>query len=136
MMPDPLAGLLAVEGVRGVLLYRPGGELLFRKVAVPVNGGTPADWFALALALGNTREAEILFERGRVYVLRSASVVLLVLAGLFAPSAVIRMSSAVLSAEVERALAPKRRAGGGKPAARSTGPGLFSARDSGKGVSP
>lgn len=135
-MPDPLAGLLAVEGVRGVLLYRPGGELLFRKMAVSVNGGSTADWFALALALGTTREAEILFERGRVYVFRSASAVLLVLAGLFAPSAVIRMSSAVLSAELEGALAPKRGAGDGKPAARSAGAGLSSPRDLMKGVSP
>lgn len=100
-MQDPLAMLLGLEGVRGVLLFRAGGEVLFHRFRVSLNGGTTADWFGLALALGNTREAEILFERGRVYLFRSPRVVLLVLTGVVAPSAVIRMSSAVLLAEVD-----------------------------------
>ncbi len=135
-MPDPLAALLSVEGVRGVFLYRSGGDLLFRKTAVTLNGASPADWFALALALGNAREAEILFERGRVYVLRSAGAVLVVAAGLFAPSAVIRMSGAVLLAEVEGALGTQRGGREGDSAHRPGGSGVLQPREFAKGVSP
>ncbi len=135
-MPDPLAALLSVEGVRGVLLYRSGGDLLFQKTAVLMNGASPAEWFALALALGNAREAEILFERGRVYVLRSDGAVLVVAAGLVAPSAVIRMSGAVLLAEVEGALAAKRGVREVDFAHPAAGVGLLQPRDFAKGVSP
>ncbi len=100
-MQDALATLLGLQGVRGVLLFRAGGEPLFSRFSVSLNGGTPADWFALALALGAAREAEMLFERGRVYLFRSPHAVLLVLTGVVAPSAVIRMSSAVLLAEID-----------------------------------
>lgn len=113
-MQDPLAALLGLEGVRGVLLFRLGGEVLLRRFRVSPNGGTTADWFGLALALGNTREAELLFERGRVFLFRSPRAVLLVLTGLVAPSAVIRMSSAVLLAEVDP--------GSGKPDGRRRRP--------------
>ena len=96
-MRDVFKDLLAVDGVRGVLFFTPSGEPLFEEFNI--GGSAPAavgDWFALVASLGKAREAELVFERGRVYVRRTAAGVLVVVMGLIAPCAVIRLNCDIL----------------------------------------
>jgi len=89
--------LLAVDGVRGALYFNPSGERVFEEFNI--GGGELApgrDWYGLATSLGRVREAELVFDRGRLYVRRTAEGVLIVVMGLIAPSAVIRLNCDIL----------------------------------------
>jgi hypothetical protein len=89
--------LLTVEGVRGVMLFRPSGERVFEEFGI--GGGeavAAADWFGLVAPIGEAREAELVFERGRVYVRRTDDAVLVVVMGPIAPSAVVRLHCDIL----------------------------------------
>jgi hypothetical protein len=90
---DPL---LALEGVRGVLVFRPSGERVFAEFKTGGDEAVAADWFALVVSLGEAREAELVFERGRVHVRRAEDVVLVVVMGPIAPAAVVRLHCDIL----------------------------------------
>jgi len=96
-MREVFKDLLAVEGVRGVVFFTPSGERVFEEFII--GGSEPAavsDWYALVASLGKAREADLVFERGRVYVRRTADGVLVVVMGLIAPCAVIRLNCDIL----------------------------------------
>jgi hypothetical protein len=96
-MREVFKDLLAVDGVRGVLFLTPSGERVFEEFSI--GGSEPvaaSDWYALVGSLGKAREAELVFERGRVYIRRTADGVLVVVMGLIAPSAVIRLNCDIL----------------------------------------
>jgi hypothetical protein len=90
-MREVFKDLLAVDGVRGVVFFTPSGERVFEEFII--GGSEPAavsDWYALVASLGKAREADLVFERGRVYVRRTADGVLI------APCAVIRLNCDIL----------------------------------------
>ena len=96
-MREVFKDLLAVDGVRGVVFFTPSGERVFEEFII--GGSEPAavrDWYALVASLGKAREADLVFERGRVYVRRTADGVLVVVMGLIAPCAVIRLNCDIL----------------------------------------
>ena len=96
-MRDVFKDLLAVDGVRGVVFFTPSGERVFEEFNI--GGSEPAavsDWYSLVASLGKAREAELVFERGQVYVRRTADGVLVVVIGLIAPCAVIRLNCDIL----------------------------------------
>ena len=96
-MREVFKDLLAVDGVRGVVFFTPSGERVFEEFII--GGAEPAavsDWYALVASLGKAREADLVFERGRVYVRRTADGVLVVVMGLIAPCAVIRLNCDIL----------------------------------------
>jgi len=96
-MRDVFKDLLAVDGVRGVVFFTPSGERVFEEFNIGGSASAAAgDWYALVTALGKVREAELVFERGRVYVRRTAEAVLVVVMGLIAPCAVIRLNCDIL----------------------------------------
>ena len=87
-MREVFKDLLAVDGVRGAMFFSPSGERVFEEFNI--GGGEPVpagDWYALAASLGRVREAELVFEKGRLYVRRTAEGVLVVVMGLIAPCA-------------------------------------------------
>ena len=96
-MREVFKDLLAVDGVRGVVFFTPSGERVFEEFII--GGSEPAAvsyWYALVASLGKAREADLVFERGRVYVRRTADGVLVVVMGLIAPCAVIRLNCDIL----------------------------------------
>jgi hypothetical protein len=96
-MRDVFKDLLAVDGVKGALFFSPSGERVFEEFNIAGDEMAPAgDWHALAVSLGRVREAELAFEKGRLYVRRTAEGVLVVVMGLIAPSAVIRLNCDIL----------------------------------------
>lgn len=107
-MREVFKDLLAVDGVKGALFFNPSGERVFEEFHT--GGGEPspaADWYALAASLGRVREAELVFERGRLYVRRTAEGVLVVVMGLIAPSAVIRLNCDILLPALQEQRAAK-----------------------------
>jgi hypothetical protein len=96
-MRDLFKDLLGIDGVKGVLFFGLSGQRLFEEFTIRENDpGRGSDWFALAVCLGKAHEAELVFERGRIYIRRSAGGVLVVVMDLNAPSEMIRLTCDIL----------------------------------------
>lgn len=96
-MREVFKDLLAVDGVKGALFFSPAGECVFEEFNIEGRELAPAeDWYALAASLGRMREAELVFEKGRLYIRRTPEGILVVVMGLIAPSAVIRLNCDIL----------------------------------------
>ena len=97
-MREAFADLLAVDGVKGVLLFSAGGDLLFEQFTISAAGRPPArEWRALLEAVAGFRETDLLFEKGRVYLRNVGEGTLIVVTGLIAPSAMIRLTCDILA---------------------------------------
>jgi len=102
--------LLAVEGVKGVLFFSSAGELLFEESGVGGMGKSSArDWQALLVCLDVTREADLIFEMGRLYIRKADEGMLVVRMGRIAPASMIRLNCDILISEI------KSKKGSGKP---------------------
>lgn len=97
-MREVFADLLAVDGVKGMLIFSAGGDLLFEEFTIGAAGRPPVrEWRALLDAAAGFRETDLLFEKGRVYIHRVGERALIVVTGLIAPSAIIRRTCDILA---------------------------------------
>lgn len=94
--------LLAVEGVKGVMFFSAAGELLFGE---PGAGGMDKaavrDWQALLVSLDGAREADLIFDIGRLYIRKADEGMLVVVMGRIAPAAMIRLNCDILISELK-----------------------------------
>jgi hypothetical protein len=99
--PDPLMMLAAVEGVKAVLFFSAAGERVF---AHPASGGTeqsaPGHWAGLLECVRPLPEAELVYDKAVLYTRTSAAGTLIVVTGLIAPSAIIRLNCDIVLQEV------------------------------------
>ena len=94
--------LLAVKGVKGVMFFSAAGELLFEESgAGGMDKAAARDWQALLVSLDGAREADLIFEMGRLYVRRVDEGMLVVTMGRIAPAAMIRLNCDVLLSELK-----------------------------------
>jgi hypothetical protein len=96
-MQNRFQDLLRIGGVKGAVLFTLSGQRVCAEFTVGGdNVDNAGDWFALAACVDNVREAELVFERARLYIRRSTEGVLVVLMGLMASTGMIRLTSDVL----------------------------------------
>jgi hypothetical protein len=89
--------LLSIDGVKGVMFFTLSGQPVFEEFAVGGSGVlNSGGWFSLAMSVGKAKEAELVFEKGRLYIRRNAEGVLLVVMGLIAPTGMVRLTSDIL----------------------------------------
>jgi hypothetical protein len=94
--------LLAVEGVKGVMFFSTAGELLFEGSGAGGMDNTAArDWQALLVALEGAREADLIFQMGRLYIRKADEGMLVVTMGRIAPAAMIRLNCDILLSELK-----------------------------------
>ena len=94
--------LLAVEGVKGVMFFSAAGELLFEKSgAGGMDKAAARDWQALLVSLDGAREADLIFEMGRLYIRKADEGMLVVTMERIAPAAMIRLNCDVLLSEMK-----------------------------------
>jgi hypothetical protein len=86
-MKEILGDILAMEEVRGVVVCSSEGEILFMEPRLEIEESLPL----FIRALGNIREADLIFEKSRIYVRRTETGYLVVLLGLFASGAMLRL---------------------------------------------
>jgi hypothetical protein len=100
--------ILRMEGVKGLILFSFSGEIIFTesKAALP-DGLKGYNWLPLAESLAGMREADLVFDRGRLYIRRTEIGYLLILIGPFIPIAMIRLQCDILLPELKPAKAPK-----------------------------
>jgi hypothetical protein len=107
-MQSRVKDLLGIGGVKGAVLFTLSGQRVCAEFTVGHDDvGNTGDWFAIAACVDNAREAELVFERARLYIRRSTEGVLVVVMGLLAPTGMIRLTSDVLLSGM-RAQAPVR----------------------------
>ncbi len=96
-MREVFKDLLRIDGVKGVLFFALSGKRVFEEFTIRENDqGSGRDWFALVTCLGKAQETELVFEKGRLYVRRTAEGVLVVVMGLIAPSEMVRLTCDIL----------------------------------------
>ena len=86
-MKEIFNDILAIEDVHGVVFTSSEGEILFTEPSVEIERSLPL----FIRALGSVREADLIFEKSRFYVRRTDTGYLVVLLGLFASGAMLRL---------------------------------------------
>jgi hypothetical protein len=93
-MLDAFKDILNMEDVRGIILFSDEGKLIFKHFVTPLpEEPEKRDWWKLFIAsLNGVREADLVFERSRIYIRKADIGYLLVLMGVFAPVAMVRLN--------------------------------------------
>jgi hypothetical protein len=97
-MKDVFADILNLEGVNGVLLFSSGGEVVFQafRSSLPEEPASREWWPLFIDSLGGIREADLVFDMGRIYVKRSEESYLMVLLSPSASIAMVRLNCDIL----------------------------------------
>lgn len=93
-MKELLGKILEIEDVQGVSLISFAGEVLFQEDSGVFTRDAEKSgvWARLSKAMEGTREADLVFENMRLYVRRTDLGYLIIVMGLFAPAAMVRMN--------------------------------------------
>jgi hypothetical protein len=86
-MKELFNDILAMEDVRGVVLTSNEGEILFAEPAMEVEESLSP----FIRALGDVREADLIFEKNRIYLRKTDTGYLVILLGPFASGAMLRL---------------------------------------------
>lgn len=86
-MKEIFKDILALEDVQGVVMSSFEGEILFKEPSLEIERSLPL----FIRTLGTIREADLIFEKSRIYVRRTDTGYLVVLLGLFASGAMLRL---------------------------------------------
>ncbi|MDY6879532.1 MAG: hypothetical protein V2J25_16685 [Desulfatiglans sp.] len=97
-MKEVLHRVLDVEDVKGVMFFSLEGELLFREFLSPLSEEPEKkDWWDLFIySLNRVKEADLIYEKNRIYIRRTEIGFLLVLMGLYTPMAMLRLDCDML----------------------------------------
>ncbi len=97
-MKELFNDILIIEDVEGVMLFSFEGELLFKDFLSPlVDESDNMDLWAVFIAsLKGIREADLVFEKARLYVRKTTSGYMMILMGVFAPIAMVRLNCDII----------------------------------------
>jgi hypothetical protein len=100
--------ILNIDGVKGLMLLSFNGDILFKKLNPVLQENLEnRDWRRLIESLADSREADLIFEKGRLYIRRTDLGFLFVLMGPFVPMAMMRLQCDILLPSLKPAKAPK-----------------------------
>jgi len=104
---DAFDTLTSVEGVRAVLFFSPAGERIFEHPSPAAGEASGAGhWLGLLECVRPLRAAELVYARGVLYIRTSQAGTLVVVTGLVAPSALIRLNCDIALQDVNAPPAP------------------------------
>jgi hypothetical protein len=97
-MKDLLEDILKMEDVHGILLVSPEGEVLFEEFNTPPSKGHGSDKSLpqVIRALKDIREADLVFEKTRLYIRKTDAGYFMVPMGQFASAAMVRLNCDML----------------------------------------
>jgi hypothetical protein len=101
--------ILALAQVQGVVFFSPEGKVLFKEfVAALPEEPEARDWWGLFFhSLKGIREAEVVYEKARLYIRRSEAGFLMVLTGREIRVAMLRLHCDILLPRLKEATTPK-----------------------------
>ena len=96
-MKELFSDVLSMEGIKGVVLLSPQGEIVYREAR---SGDMPdpakVDWKNILATLDGTRETDLVFDRGRVYIRKTDLGYLLIPMSNQASVAMLRLNCDIL----------------------------------------
>jgi hypothetical protein len=96
-MRDLFYDILNTKGVKGILLFSPSGDIIFKEfISFVDEKPEKLDWRFFIEALEGMRETDLVFEKGRIYIRRSEIGYLVVLMALFVPTTMVRLNCDIL----------------------------------------
>ncbi len=101
--------VLDIDDVKGVMIFSFKGELIFKEFLTPISEEPESrEWGPLFIdSLRGIREADIVYESGRLYIRKTGLGYLLILMGLFTPVAMMRLNCDILLPSLEKSGASK-----------------------------
>ena len=109
-MHEQFKEILALQGVRGVMLISPAGEILYQEFRPPIDNLVPSrDWRLFLKTLAGVNETDLVFAAGRLYARRTARGYILVVSNQFAQSAMIRLHCDILMPEFAKIKSKKKK---------------------------
>jgi len=101
--------ILIIEDVEGVMLFSFEGELIFKEFSSPlVDESENMDlWGVFIASLKGIREADLVFEKARLYVRKTSSGYVMILMGVFAPIAMVRLNCDIILPSLKKAATTK-----------------------------
>ena len=96
-MRDLFKDILNLEGVKGVVMFSNSGDLIFKEFTHALKRDPEnLNWHLLIESLDGMRETDLIFENGRIYIRKTDLGYLVILMGLFAPAAMLRLNCDIL----------------------------------------
>ncbi len=97
-MEEYFKEIIAINGVQGVILLDDAGKVVFESVAALRTGIKQryTNWKKLLDTVGNIREADFVFDNGRVYLRKTENGYLLVSMQSFASIAMVKLNCDIL----------------------------------------
>jgi len=96
-MKELFKDILAVDGVEGVVLFSAKGEIQYSQAASPsIPDLESKDWTPFIRGIGDVREADLAFDKLRLYLRRTDSGFLVVVLDFAAPMAMVRLNCDIL----------------------------------------
>ena len=97
-MKEIFNDILTIEDVEGVMLFSFEGELVFKEFMSPLlDESENMDlWGIFIASLKGVREADLVFEKARLYVRKTSLGYVIILMGVFAPIAMVRLNCDIL----------------------------------------
>jgi hypothetical protein len=100
--------ILNIDGVKGLMLLSFSGDIIFKELHPVLHENVEnRDWRPLIESLAGIREADLIFEKGRLYIRRTDLGHLFVLMGPFVPIAMMRLQCDILLPSLKPAQASK-----------------------------
>ena len=90
--------ILSIEDVSGIILFSFKGELIFKEFKSPLSREPETrDWWGLFIrSLNGVREADLIFEKSKLYIRKTEIGYLIILMGIFVPTAMVRLNCDML----------------------------------------
>lgn len=108
-MQELFKEILALQGVRGVMLISLTGEILYEEFGPPIDNLVQSrDWRLFLKTMAAVNEMDLVFADGRLYGRRTTRGYILVVSSQFAPSAMIRLHCDILIPELAK-IKPKKK---------------------------
>lgn len=103
--------ILSIDNVKGIMLLSPEGDCLVEEFPSPPPEGIPAGykWSRFVQSMEGIREADLLFGKKRVYVRKADPGYLMVVMGLTAPVAMVRMNCDMVLPSLNKGNASKQK---------------------------
>jgi len=104
-MEELFKDIVEIKGVQGVIVLDAGGKILFESIAGSKTGIKQryTNWKKLIDALGNLREADFVFDNGRVYLRNADNNYLIVSMQSFASIAMVKLNCDILLPQLKNA---------------------------------
>jgi hypothetical protein len=104
-MKNLFKDILKMDEVEGVMLFSFDGKLIFKELLSQApQGFEKGDWWRLIIeSMENVSEADLVFEKCRIYMRKTVVGFIVVLMGIFAPVAMVRLNCDILTPSLKKA---------------------------------